>query len=104
VQTWIDRVRGKRGLPGHAATFSARLKTWEFISSMWVSVEPFRGEPVTFTFAGRPVCTGITGNDGIATCSGTLLKSELTRVRFTATYAGTNDYRSVSGSAFFALG
>lgn len=104
VQTWIDQVRGKRGLPGHAARFSARLRTWEFISSMGVAIEPFRGEPVTFTIAGRPVCTGMTDSDGVATCSGTLLRSELTRMRFTATYAGTNDYKPVSGSAYFTLG
>ena len=104
VQTWVDQVRGRRGLPGHEARFSARLKTWQFISSMWVAVEPFTGQPVTFTVAGRPVCTGTTGNDGVATCSGTLLRSELTRVRFTATYAGTSDYKPVSGSALFTLG
>jgi hypothetical protein len=104
VQTWIDQVRGKRGLPGHAATFSARLKTWQFISSMWVAVEPFVGQPITFTVAGRPVCTGTTGANGVATCQGNLLRSELTRLRFTATYPGTSDYKTVSGSAYFTLG
>ncbi|MEZ0580105.1 hypothetical protein [Nocardioides sp. MH1] len=104
VPTWIDQVKAKRGLPGHAARFSARLKTWRFVSSMWIGVEPFDGEPVTFSVAGRPVCTGTTGADGIATCQGPLLRSELSRLRFTATYAGTNDYKSVSGSAFFILG
>ncbi|MEZ0580107.1 hypothetical protein [Nocardioides sp. MH1] len=105
VETRMEHAQARRGLPGQRpARFSARLLTWQFISSFWGAMLPFSGQRVTFSVAGRPVCTGTTGSDGIATCQGTLLRSELTRLRFTATYAGTSDYQSVSGSAYFALG
>jgi hypothetical protein len=102
VQTWLSKVKARKGLPGFTpATFSAKLETWERISSFWFTVGPFRGQEVAFSVAGRQVCSAITDANGVATCRATLLRSELTRLRFTATYAGTDDYTAVAGSAFF---
>lgn len=103
VQTFMDRVRGKQGLPGHPAWFTARLETWDFIASNWLSVVPFIGQPVTFKVAGRPVCTGTTDSNGIATCRGALLDSELPTKRFIAVYPGNRDYARTYKSALFTV-
>lgn len=102
VQTWLDKVRARKGTPGRTpATFSATLKTWQATSSFTIGVEPFEGQVVTFSVAGRPACSGTTGLDGIATCQAVLPRSDLLRLAFTATYAGTDDYLPVSKNALF---
>jgi len=102
VQTWISKVKARKGTPGKTpATFSATLKTWAATSSFTIGIEPFLGQVITFSVAGRPVCSATTAAYGVATCQAVLPRSDLLRLRFTATYAGTDDYRSVSGSAFF---
>lgn len=102
VQTWLSKVKARKGTPGRTpATFSATLETWAFINSFMVGIEPFLGQVVTFSVAGRPVCSGTTGAYGVATCQSILPRSDLLRLRFTATYAGNADYKAVAKSAFF---
>ncbi|WP_183095599.1 hypothetical protein [Nocardioides stalactiti] len=102
VETWLSKVKARKGTPGRTpATFSATLKTWAATSSFTVGIEPFPDQVLTFSVAGRPVCSGTTGHDGVATCQAVLLRSDLLKLRFTATYAGTDDYEPVVKNALF---
>lgn len=102
VQTWLSKVKARKGAPGRTpATFSATLTTWAATSSFTIGIEPFPGQVVTFSVAGQPVCSGTTAAFGVATCQAVLPRSDQFRLRFTATYAGTVDYKPVAKSAFF---
>lgn len=102
VETFLSKVRARKGTPGKTpAAFSATLATWAPTSSFTVGIEPFLGQVVTFSVAGRPVCSGTTAADGVATCQAVLPRSDLLKLRFTATYAGTANYQSEAKSAFF---
>lgn len=102
VETFLSKVRARKGTPGRTpATFSAMLETWAPSSSFTFDVQPFPGQLVTFSVASRPVCSGTTAATGVATCQAVLPRSDLLRLRFTATYAGTADYEAVAKSANF---
>lgn len=102
VQTWLSEVKARKGTPGKTpATFSATLETWAATSSFTIGIEPFPGQVVTFSVAGRPVCSGTTAAYGVATCQAVLPRSDLFRLRFTATYAGNAHYKPVAKSVFF---
>lgn len=102
VETFLAKVKARKGVPGLTpATFSATLQTWERTGSFWFEMGPFPGQEVNFSVAGRQACSAVTDAAGVATCRVVLPRSDLTRLRFTATYAGTDDYMPVAATAFF---
>lgn len=102
VRTWLSKVKASKGVPGLTpATFSARLETWERTGSFWFEAGPFRGQGVTFSVGGRQVCSATTDSSGVATCRATLPRSDLTKLRFRATYAGNDDFLPASRHPYF---
>lgn len=104
VQTSLPKVKGKKGVPGKKpATFSATLQTLAFVDSRSIGPVPFLGQIVTFSVAGKPVCSGVTGAYGIATCQGIVPRADGLRLRFTASYAGDDDYKPSSKNGYFGF-
>jgi len=54
------------------------------------------GRVVTFSLAGRPICSGTTDGSGVATCTKALSPRDRLRVAFTASFAGDPLYKPVS--------
>jgi hypothetical protein len=89
VATTLTAKAGvNNGLKG-TTTLSATLKN----ATTGVGIS---GQTITFTFNGKLFCSGVTNSTGVATCSHALLISSS---NYTATFAGTADYKPSSGSA-----
>jgi hypothetical protein len=60
---------------------------------------PLPGRTVTFTAAGATICSGTTNSNGVATCTGSLLRSLVhvaLSLGYTASFAGDADYLPAS--------
>lgn len=101
--TFLSQVRQIKGLLGKS-TFHATLKVWYHVSSMFWGQTGYADQPITFTVAGRPICTGTTNADGVATCKGKVRLADAGRLRFTASYPGDAMYQPVSRTATYGLG
>ncbi|MFL6061787.1 MAG: hypothetical protein ACJ72E_11180 [Marmoricola sp.] len=60
---------------------------------------PLVGEKVSFSVAGKTLCTGVVGNDGYARCSAPVgVAAAFSQKTYTATYAGSRDYYPVTST------
>lgn len=104
VQPRLTALRGKRTLPGGTptATFQATLQIPYSTSSMGTRPDgPYANQPVTFSVGGKEVCTGVTNQQGVATCTTRLRFPDWSRLRFSASYAGDRLYKPVSVTGYF---
>lgn len=103
AQPTLSGVKGRKLVPGlPSATFRATLQVLYNLSSHDWGHRGYEGQVIAFTVAGRPVCSATTDAEGVASCTGPLpLRTWLTQLRFTASYAGDARYKSVFGSAAF---
>jgi hypothetical protein len=103
VQSTMSGLKGRKivaGLP--AATFSATLLVPINTSSHDTGLWGYSGQVVTFSVGGKPVCSGTTNSQGVATCTTPLpLVTWLAQLRFTASYAGDVRYKPATASQAF---
>jgi hypothetical protein len=77
-------------------TFSADLRRRLVIGS---PSGPIAGEVVTFTVAGRAMCSATTNSDGVATCDATIgLRNALNESSYGAVYDGSTNYWGVTAT------
>jgi hypothetical protein len=99
----IDRVKPtltvlrQTNWPGRKRTFRATL----VVPVAWNHWGWLEDQVVTFSLAGRPVCSGTTNpwpsaDAGVATCTATLSVRDWLRYAFVASYAGDERYKPVS--------
>jgi hypothetical protein len=103
AHTTLTKLRQAKRFLG-ASTFRATLLRPYHVSSFLTGIEGFPGQVVTFSVAGKDVCSGITNADGVATCTARLTPADTARMRFTAKYAGNDRWESASRTATFGLG
>jgi hypothetical protein len=103
VQPTLTGLKGRKIVPGlPSASFSATLLVPVNTSSHDTGLWGYAGQTITFAIAGKPVCSGTTDSRGVATCTAPLpLLTWLTQLRFTASYAGDDLYKPVTGSQAF---
>jgi len=90
-------VLRQKSWPGRKRTFRATL----VVPVAWNHWGWLEDQVVTFSLAGRPVCSGTTNpwasaDAGVATCTATLSVRDWLRYAFVASYAGDERYKPVS--------
>jgi hypothetical protein len=95
VQPSLSGLRQK-STTGRTRTFRALLMAPTMLSSFYWGMWGLPDQLVTFSVGGKPVCSGTTNGQGVATCSATLGLADWMRVRFTASYAGDAMYHPVA--------
>jgi hypothetical protein len=86
----------RQNYPARNRTFRAQLTAPTNFSSMTTGIGGVENQVVTFLVADRPVCSGTTDDNGVASCTGTIVLKDALRARFTASYAGNVRYKPVS--------
>lgn len=96
VAVFAHRVtKGVLGLT--PSTFEASLS--RDFSPMSGPIDPIPGESVTFSVAGKVVCSATTDADGIARCTAVIgLVNALTQSSYVASYAGSSVYKPSSST------
>ena len=101
VKPTMSDLRARRGLLQLVpATFRATLLVPVMLNSHFGDLQGYPGQVVTFSVAGKPVCSGTTNADGVATCTAPLGLDTWTRLAFTASYAGDPRYTPVTATGF----
>lgn len=94
----LDRVKPTLAVlkqtnwPGRKRTFRATM----VVPVAWNHWGYLEDQVITFFVGGRPVCSGTTSGNGVATCTATLTVLEQLRHAFVASYAGDPLYKPVS--------
>lgn len=97
----MSDLRARRGLLHLVpASFRATLLVPVMLNSHFGGLQGYAGQVVTFSVAGKPVCSGTTNADGVATCTAPLGLDTWTRLAFTAAYAGDPRYTPVTATGF----
>jgi hypothetical protein len=102
VQPSLSGLKGTRGLLSLVpATFRAVLEVPINLDSRTHGWGGYPDQVVTFSVAGKPVCSGTTDAHGIATCSAPLRLAAWLQLTFTASYAGDDRYKPVTANGLF---
>jgi len=103
--TRLEPVKATKGFPGLApSTFTATLSTAAILQQYSPGWLGYPDRVVTFSVAGKPVCSATTDRNGHATCTATLgLLTWLTQTGFTASYAGDVNYKPATVNRLFGL-
>lgn len=98
VPTWMSAAKAVKGVLGLTpSTFSATLAVpYEAGGPGW-GLEGYPGQLISFSVAGKQVCTAVTNANGVATCKAAIgLANALSQSSYTATYGGDANYKGAT--------